>query len=82
MRHTAKRGLPDVLGAAERVARASGRRLERRVDENIGITDTYLQGLGVDVALNEVYAQPIPTVPATELLALAAPPARRELVSG
>jgi integrase len=39
--------------------------------ENIGITDTYLQGLGVGESHNQVYQQAIPTVPATVLLELA-----------
>jgi integrase len=36
--------------------------------ENIGITDTYLQGLGVGVAHDQVYQQSVPLIPATELL--------------
>jgi site-specific recombinase XerD len=39
--------------------------------ENIGITDTYLQGLGVGESHDQVYQQAIPTVPATVLLELA-----------
>lgn len=38
--------------------------------ENIGITDTYLRGLGLDVSREEVHQLPIPSVPATALLAL------------
>jgi integrase len=36
--------------------------------ENIGITDTYLQGLGVGVSHDQVYQQSVPLIPATELL--------------
>jgi site-specific recombinase XerD len=32
--------------------------------ENIGVTDTYLQGLGADESLERVYQQAMPTVPA------------------
>jgi integrase len=38
--------------------------------ENIGITDTYLQGLGVDESLERVWQQAMPTVPASALLEL------------
>lgn len=38
--------------------------------ENIGITDTYLQGLGVGESHEQVYHQAIPMVPATVLLEL------------
>jgi integrase len=38
--------------------------------ENIGITDTYLQGMGADESLERVYQQAMPTVPATALLEL------------
>jgi integrase/recombinase XerD len=37
---------------------------------NIGITDTYLQGLGLGESREQVYQQAVPMVPATELLAL------------
>jgi integrase len=38
--------------------------------ENVGITDAYLQGLGLDESLDQVYQRAMPTVPATALLAL------------
>jgi integrase len=38
---------------------------------NIGITDTYLRGLGVGKSHETVYQAPIPSVPATALLELA-----------
>jgi integrase len=36
--------------------------------ENIGVTDTYLQGLGVGISHDQVYQQSVPLIPATELL--------------
>jgi integrase len=36
---------------------------------NIGITDVYFQGLGVDISHEEVFKQSVPMVPATALLA-------------
>jgi integrase len=38
--------------------------------ENIGITDTYLQGLGVGESHEQVYQQAVPQIPATALLSL------------
>jgi integrase len=38
---------------------------------NLGVTDTYLQGLGLHVSAERVYRQPVPTIPATALLDLA-----------
>lgn len=40
--------------------------------ENVGITDAYLQGLGLDDSLDQVYNRAMPTIPATALLALSA----------
>jgi integrase len=37
---------------------------------NIGITDVYFQGLGVDISHSEVYKQQVPMVPATALLSV------------
>lgn len=37
---------------------------------NIGITDVYLQGLGVSKSQEAVYTAPVPSIPATALLAL------------
>lgn len=38
---------------------------------NLGVTDQYLRALGLDSALDELYEQAEPTIPATAMLALA-----------